>query len=57
MGRFEQQHIDHALAFSFVGTQEKVREGLENFIDKTGADGVMITGMIYDHGARFALLN
>ena len=49
---FEQQNIDHALAFSFVGTQEMVREGLENFIAKTGVDEVMITGMIYDHAAR-----
>ncbi len=49
---FEQQNIDHALAFSFVGTQETVREGLENFIAKTGVDELMITGMIYDHTAR-----
>ncbi len=49
---FEQQNIDHALAFSFVGTQETVRDGLENFISKTGVDEVMITGMIYDHEAR-----
>jgi luciferase family oxidoreductase group 1 len=49
---FEQQNIDHALAFSFIGTKDVVREGLENFIAKTGVDEVMITGMIYDHAAR-----
>lgn len=49
---FEQQNIDHALAFSFVGTPETVREGLENFVAKTAVDELMITGMIYDHAAR-----
>ncbi len=49
---FEQQNIDHALAFSFVGTLETVRESLENFVAQTGVNEVMITGMIYDHAAR-----
>ena len=49
---FEQQNIDHALAFSFVGTQEMVQDEIENFIAKTGVDELMITGMIYDHAAR-----
>jgi luciferase family oxidoreductase group 1 len=49
---FEQQNIDHALAFSFVGTKDVVRESLETFMARTGVDEVMITGMIYDHTAR-----
>ena len=34
------------------GTQDMVRDGLENFVAKTGVDELMITGMIYDHEAR-----
>jgi luciferase family oxidoreductase group 1 len=49
---FEQDNIDHALAFSYVGTPDVVKEGLQNVIDKTGADELIVTGMIYDHAAR-----
>lgn len=49
---FEQQNIDHALAFSFIGTQEKVQGEIEHFLAQTGVDELMITGMIYDHDAR-----
>lgn len=50
--QFEQDNIDHALAFSFVGNSETVRAGLQNIVDQTGADELMLTGMIYDHSAR-----
>ncbi len=49
---YEQDGIDHALAFSFIGTAETVRDGLQHLIDQTGADELMLTGMIYDHTAR-----
>ncbi|BCM89806.1 alkanal monooxygenase alpha chain [Abditibacteriota bacterium] len=49
---YEQDTIDHALAFSFVGVAETIRDGLQNLINKTGADELMLAGMIYDHGAR-----
>ncbi|RYX82253.1 LLM class flavin-dependent oxidoreductase [bacterium] len=49
---YEQENVDHALAFSFVGESETVRAGLQDLIEKTGADELMLTGMIYDHKAR-----
>jgi luciferase family oxidoreductase group 1 len=49
---YEQDNIDHALAFSFVGTTDIVRDGLQNVVDKTGADELIVTGMIYDQEAR-----
>ncbi len=50
--QFEQDNIDHALAFSFVGSPETVREGLQHLVNQTGADELMLTAMIYDHQAR-----
>lgn len=49
---YEQQNIDHALAFSFVGTPETIQPELQNLIDQTGADELIITAMIHDHRAR-----
>jgi luciferase family oxidoreductase group 1 len=49
---FEQDNIDHALAFSFVGNPETVREGLQHLVNQTDADELMLTAMIYDHEAR-----
>ena len=50
--QFEQDNIDHALAFSFVGSPETVRDGLQQLVNQTGADELMLTAMIYDHEAR-----
>ncbi|WP_137388225.1 LLM class flavin-dependent oxidoreductase [Rhodoligotrophos defluvii] len=40
------------LACSFVGDAETVRERLQAFIDRTGADELMVAAAIHDHGAR-----
>ena len=31
---------------------ETVRQGLEAFVDRTGADELMVTSQIFDHDAR-----
>ena len=49
---FEQNNIDHALAVSFVGAPDTVRDGLAHLAEQTGADELMLTAMIHDHGAR-----
>ncbi len=49
---YEQDQIDHALAFSFVGTPETIQPGLQTVIDQTGADELIVTAMIHDHAAR-----
>jgi len=41
-----------ALRCSVVGSRETVRKGLAEFIDRTGADELIITGQIHDHAAR-----
>ena len=40
------------LACSFVGSPEKVRRELIDFIAGTGADELMVNAAIFDHGAR-----
>jgi luciferase family oxidoreductase group 1 len=48
----EKAHASNMLSCSFVGSPETVRQGLERFIEKTGADEVMVASAIYDHAAR-----
>jgi luciferase family oxidoreductase group 1 len=48
----ERAGIDQALAAAVVGAPETVRRGLAAFIDRTGADELIIAGHIYDHAAR-----
>jgi luciferase family oxidoreductase group 1 len=44
--------IGEGLACNAVGSPETVRLGLADFIARTGADEVMVTGQIFDHAAR-----
>lgn len=44
--------LDHTLSSSAMGSPETVRAGLKTFIDRTGADELMITSQIYDPTAR-----
>ncbi|MBS3648919.1 LLM class flavin-dependent oxidoreductase [Pseudaminobacter sp. 19-2017] len=44
--------LDQALSCSIVGSPEKVRQGLKDFIGRTGADELMVTAQIFDHSAR-----
>jgi luciferase family oxidoreductase group 1 len=48
----EHAGVDHAMAYAAVGDPDTVRRGLQQFIDATGADELMITAQIYDHAAR-----
>ena len=47
-----QAGIAQALSCSVVGGPEKVREGIKAFVDRTGADELMVTGSIWDHAKR-----
>jgi len=40
------------LSCSFVGSRETVRRQLAEFIERTGADELMVTAAIYDPEAR-----
>jgi alkanesulfonate monooxygenase SsuD/methylene tetrahydromethanopterin reductase-like flavin-dependent oxidoreductase (luciferase family) len=44
--------LDSVLACSAIGTPGKVRDGVKAFIERTGADELMITSAMYDHAQR-----
>ncbi|MGI8842033.1 MAG: LLM class flavin-dependent oxidoreductase [Caulobacteraceae bacterium] len=44
--------LDQALSCAIVGAPATVRAGLAAFIARTGADELMVTGSLFDHGAR-----
>jgi alkanesulfonate monooxygenase SsuD/methylene tetrahydromethanopterin reductase-like flavin-dependent oxidoreductase (luciferase family) len=44
--------IEQVLNCSAIGSPRTVREGLETFIARTGADELMITSHIFSHSAR-----
>ncbi len=44
--------IDEILSCSAVGSPETVRRAIHAFVERTGADELMITSNIYDHAAR-----
>ena len=48
----ERAGLEQALSCSVVGSPESVRRGLADFIARTGADELMVTSQIFDHGAR-----
>ena len=40
------------LKYSFVGAPATVRRGLEQFVEQTGVDELMVVSAIFDHAAR-----
>ncbi|MCH8008711.1 MAG: LLM class flavin-dependent oxidoreductase [Chloroflexi bacterium] len=44
----EKPHVKHKMLYSVVGSLETVRRGVADFIEKTGADEIIITVRIYD---------
>jgi luciferase family oxidoreductase group 1 len=48
----EKEQAMNMLACSFVGSPETIRQGLEGFIEQTGADEIIVASAIYDHRAR-----
>jgi luciferase family oxidoreductase group 1 len=44
--------LERFMICSAIGSPETVRQGLAAFIERTGADELMITGQIFDHAAR-----
>ncbi len=44
--------LDQMLSCSAIGNRETVRKGVNEFIERTGADELMITSQIYDPEAR-----
>ncbi|UPG85653.1 LLM class flavin-dependent oxidoreductase [Luteibacter aegosomatis] len=48
----EKAQVDHALSCAVVGSPDSVRDGLAAFVERTGADELIITAQIFDHEAR-----
>jgi len=48
----EKPGVEQALACSAVGSPDTVRRALQDFIDRTGVDELILTGQIHDHAAR-----
>ena len=48
----ERAVVDHTFAVAIVGGPEKVRRGVADFVGRTGADELMVSANIYDHGLR-----
>lgn len=44
--------LGHALSAAVVGSAKTVKEGVEAFIRRTGADELIVTAQIHDHAAR-----
>lgn len=44
--------LDHALAEAIVGSPETVRQGLSEFVARTGVDEIIVTAQVYEHKAR-----
>jgi luciferase family oxidoreductase group 1 len=44
--------IDNVLSCSAIGSPARVREQVEAFVARTGADELMVTSQIFDHQAR-----
>ena len=48
----ERALLDDVLSCSAIGSPAVVQAALRSFIDRTGADELMIASQIYDHAAR-----
>jgi luciferase family oxidoreductase, group 1 len=48
----ERVFVERSLACSAIGSPRTVRRALEAFIERTGADELMITSQMHDHAAR-----
>jgi luciferase family oxidoreductase group 1 len=44
--------LDQLLSCSAIGSPATVKAAIESFVERTGADELMITSQIFDHGAR-----
>jgi len=44
--------LDEVLSCTAIGSPDSVRHSLKEFIERTGADELIIASMIYDHAAR-----
>jgi alkanesulfonate monooxygenase SsuD/methylene tetrahydromethanopterin reductase-like flavin-dependent oxidoreductase (luciferase family) len=49
---FEEEAVRSMMTYSFVGGPEKVRQGLERFVQQTQVSELLAVSHIFDHAAR-----
>jgi len=49
---FEEEAVMEMLAYSFIGSKEKIQAKLSAFVKENGVNEIMATSHIYDHEAR-----
>jgi alkanesulfonate monooxygenase SsuD/methylene tetrahydromethanopterin reductase-like flavin-dependent oxidoreductase (luciferase family) len=52
LGAPELSLLRNLLSCAAIGSPETVAEQMQAFVERTGADELMVAGQIYDHGAR-----
>lgn len=52
LGPQDRAILEHALSCTVAGDRDAVRRGLVEFVERTGADELIITSQIFDHEAR-----
>ncbi|MEO7391539.1 MAG: LLM class flavin-dependent oxidoreductase [Ramlibacter sp.] len=52
VGPAERALLDSVLSCATIGSADTVRQGLQAFVSRTGADELMITCQIFEHAAR-----
>ena len=52
----EREILNQSQSCSVVGTPDALRTGVANFVERTGADEVMVVSHIFDHDARLRSL-
>lgn len=52
MDEMQEAALQQMIAYSFIGGPEKVKSEIQQFLNKTGADELMITTAVFDHQAR-----
>jgi luciferase family oxidoreductase group 1 len=48
----EKEQASAMLKYSFVGSLDTVRSGLQQFVDETGVEELIVASAVYDHPAR-----
>jgi luciferase family oxidoreductase group 1 len=48
----ERAELQHVLGSAIVGSAVSVRRGLTEFIERTGADEIIVASQVFDHAAR-----
>jgi luciferase family oxidoreductase group 1 len=52
LGPPERAILDQTMTCAAIGSPESVKQGIQEFVARTGADELMITSQVYDHRAR-----